>query len=335
MSSDEGMKIISALKAFEANRIIRSDVTSLLTVALRSGGILPRHIEKLHAALEKEVAALPANFGVVRPEKFQGCTFIAYGHMSVDKDVNGTPLYNQYTPNIVSYAIIRDDYTRRQCLLPISFNAHHTRFRFNERTRNVLDYKSEDFAEALSFATLMMHALSRGPRPPRPVPMFVPHADGLFLGYAEAMPGDTYRIRSDHTARRGKRVELQRHVADERVQPFIPTTRAVLNTFISKDDMTPLKFDVWRQLHAMLAAPENEFTIARALMCQTTGTYLVTPDQLEEQKALQDAVLGAMASGPWRRLSQNAISNGHVPALHYEDRQKRAGDAASGIELRL
>lgn len=325
MSIMEGKKIVSALEAFNGNRIIRSDATSLLSVALRAGGIQKRHIDKLHDVLKREVAAIPTNFGLVRPRNFGGCEFISYGHMVVNKDAQGGLLYDQYTPNIVSYAIIKSDYTRRHTLLPISFNSQHTAFRFIQRTSRVLDYQSDEFADSLAFATLAMQALSRKPQPAAPIPMFVPHKQGLFMGFAEAMPEDTYIIHSEHTKRRGKRVEVKNFdTSNARIQPFIPTSRTVINTFLSKDDMNPQKFALWEKLYTLMSEPELDITFARALVCHTTGTYMVTPEHVKELEKLQDIFIEAMASPEWTRVASSAQKNGHIPTHSYADRLRHS-----------
>jgi hypothetical protein len=330
MSVHEGKKIVSALEAFNANRLIRADVTSLLTVALRGGGIMPRHIDRLHQALDKEVAALPANFGVVRPRE-KGVGFIMYGHMVINQDADGSLLHDQYTPNIVSYVMGRQAFERDQVLLPITFNSQHTAFRFIQRTSSALDYKSDEFFMAITHATVMMQALSRKDKPSTPVPMYIPHDAGLFMGYAENMPDDTYLRHTDVAKRHGKRVNTTHIVADEKIQPFIPSMRTVVKTFISKDDMSPNKRAVWEMLGELFKGPENEAAVKTALTTHGIGNHDVSPEQIKNLEILFDKIRTAMESAPWQQLGRHAARDGHLPQRSYKDRLQ----AANGMHFSL
>lgn len=321
MSIYEGKKIVSALQAFNAKKVLQTDVTSLLSVALRSGGIEARHIARLHQALEREVDALPANFGVMPPLGDKRTKHITYGYMDINRDVDGAHRYDQYTPKMVSYTITKHAFMRNQTLLPLSFNSQHTAFRFIQRTSKVLDYKSDGFFDAMVYGTIMMQALSKRALT-SPIPMFVPHEDGLFMGFAESMPADTYRRQHDHAARRGKRVDINQFTADPKVQPYLPMSRIVIQTFLSKDDMNPAKLALWQKLSDFMREPERQPALHKSLSCHIVGNYDVTPEMAKNIDQLQEDLRDIMSSPEWARVARYARQNGHMPARGYTDRLK-------------
>lgn len=326
MSAYEGKKIVSAMEAFNKNKIIQTDVTSLLGVALRSGGITNRHIDKLHQALLGEVETLPANFGVTRPRRTRsGTAFLFYGHMMVNRDVDGSFSYDQYTPNIVSYSIEPKKFLRNHVLMPISFNSQHTAFRFIQRTAKVLDYESDEFFTSILFANTMMQAL-RGHVPPstKPFPMFIPHKNGLFLGYAEPMPEGTYRRELDYGYRHGKHFNTVHLTAPTKAQPYVPEMRVVVKTFVASDDMAPEKRRVWKKLYGLIENEDHKEAFETSL-----STHIVEHTNLSEKAKGLESLFADMreiiGSRDWNHLARAAYRNGHIPDRGFVERVASAG----------
>ena len=341
MSTHEGKKIVAAIDEFNANNFLSFGPTSMMSMALKSGRISDGHIKKFKEQFKEQAEKLPQSFlpyddaTVITAKDLEDVKdlyqtanrkkrkalkkasgiILNVGYMEVNRDVDGSILYDQYTPSLISYAVSPIDFNAYQNSFPVSFNSRVTSMRFIQSTSDPLNYKSQEFLDSLRWATVMMQALGRNfhLENPRPIPMFIPHSKGLFLGYAEGVPEDTFK--NTHL----RKIAIQGRVRDfvmkasPEIQPYVPTARTIVKVFFSEPELEHPQKLIWDRM--MKLQKDSQFVDA---MDMAVGAHLgsivpVEAENLKKMDKLFEKIRELMSSREWRNAARNSFEGGHIP----------------------
>ncbi len=341
MSTHEGKKIVAAIDEFNASSFLSFGPLSMMSMALRTGRITDRHIQKFKQEFEEQSKKLPQSFfpydkdnirtlkdventkaapqPVNRKErkalqKTEGLA-VSVGYMEVNRDADGTILHDQYTPALISYGILPFNFNASHNFIPVSFNSRYSSLRFIQSTADPLNYKSPEFLDCLMWGTVMMQALGNKfhLENPGPVPMFIPHSKGLFLGYAEGVPEDTFR-----------RTQLQKMIMSNRVrdivektppqhQPFVPTARAVVKTFFSESELHHQQHIIWKKLMKLQDDPEVQEGFELAFITHIGSAASLSEEDHKKVETLFGKIRGIMDTREWRYAARSSREGGHIP----------------------
>lgn len=245
-------------------------------------------------------------------------------YMAVEDDGSNTPNYGLFTPSYLRYDLHADNFTIQGRPSPFCFAVDHIQFRFREGGMR-LDYQSDDFLNVIAYSLAISRAVSKvhfSQPDAQPVPVVLPHANGLFMGYAESVADSHYDIHIWHNTR-GKRSPQSRRISGYN-DSWSPTCRIVLKTFVSQDKLSRSQEKLRTNLLETITAQEHRIGMNAIVdTFQSAGKMKI---DYEAVAAIDRKVKAIVDSDEWKR--EMRIGQKHLPDARaaLRDRLRRRDD---------